>query len=67
MLLLVATMIGCGLFSWGLQTRLDDLPGRADRLESRMNDFETSLTTLNTALASTASCTSEVTTFVSSN
>ena len=65
MLLLVATMIGCGLFSYGLQTRLDDLPGRADRLESRMNNFETSLTTLNTALASTASCTSEISTFVS--
>ena len=66
MLVLVGTMIGCALFSYGLQTRLDELPGRAEKLEARLTDFETSLTTTNTALASTAACTAGVTTSVSS-
>ena len=67
MLVLVATMIGCALFSYGLQTRLDELPDRAEKLEARLTDFETSLTTTNTALASTAACTAGVTTSVSIN
>lgn len=64
MLVLVGTMIGCALFSYGLQTRLDELPDRAEKLEARLTDFETSLTTTNTALASTAACTAGVTTSV---
>ena len=67
MLVLVGTMIGCALFSYGLQTRLDELPDRAEKLEARLTDFETSLTTTNTALASTAACTAGVTTSVSIN
>ena len=53
------------MFSYGLQSRLDELPDRADKLESRMSSFETNLKTAMATIASTADCTSEVSTFVS--